>query len=356
MENRKKYQIGNVVLDSPLVLGPMAGVTDGPFRRICREYGAALVSTEMVSANAVKYGNKKTFELIDILPEEHPVSMQIFGPDPETMAEAIEKLAAFPYDILDINMGCPMPKIVNNREGSALMRDPERAEAIVRACVKISDRPVTVKMRAGFNEKEINAVELAKRCEQAGVAAIAVHGRTREQYYSGEADWDIIRRVKEAVSVPVIGNGDVTTPERAAAMMRETGCDMVMIARGARGNPWLFRDTLEYLNRTGGEDGAEAGTGSNEETAGPGQQEKNICRLPQNYASSRTMEEVYHLMLRHVEMQLKEKGTHIGLCQMRKHIAWYTAGFPDSAKVRAEINGAETEESLREILAAWAGC
>ena len=312
-ENMGTLEIGNVKLKNPLILGPMAGVTDRPFRRICKEQGAALVSDEMVSANAVKFGNKKTMELAAMGENERPSSLQLFGPDPETIAYAAEKLLAIPFDFLDINMGCPMPKIVNNGEGSALMRDPERAEAIVRACVRVSDRPVTVKMRAGFNERERNAVELAKRCEAAGAAAVAVHGRTREQYYSGEADWEIIRRVKESVSIPVIGNGDVTSREKAQQMMEETGCDFVMIARGARGNPWIF------------------GSGVKPE-------------IP----------EVRDLMLRHAKMEMEEYGNYLAICRMRKHIGWYTAGFPNSAAVRLKINNAVSYEELEEILGAWA--
>lgn len=313
-----------IELKSPLILGPMAGVTDRPFRELCREMGAGLVSMEMVSANAVKYGNRKTLEFIDIGEGEHPVSMQLFGPDPETFRIAIDALKDYPYDILDINMGCPMPKIVKNGEGSALMLNPALAEEIVRECVRASDRPVTVKMRAGFFEGERTAPELARRVEAAGASAVAVHGRTRDQYYTGKADWSIIREVKEAVSIPVIGNGDVTDGEKAAAMMRETGCDFVMIARGARGNPWIFREAAQAM-------------GSADSSA----------------VSRPSVREIYDMILRHTDMQIEAKGEHLGLCQMRKHIGWYTVGLPGSAALRAEVNAADSYEKLRGILDSW---
>jgi nifR3 family TIM-barrel protein len=289
----------------------MAGITDQPFRILCREMGAALVSMEMVSANALKYHNQKTKELIDISPAEHPVSLQLFGPDPETIAAAIGIISVYPYDILDINMGCPVPKIVKNGEGSALMRNPRLAADIVRAAVKESDRPVTVKIRRGFSENEVNAVEVARALEDAGAAAIAVHGRTREQYYSGKADWEIVRQVKEAVKIPVIGNGDVQSLEEAEARKRQSGCDAVMICRAARGNPWVF--------------------------AG---------RTP-------SKGELREMMLRHARMQMEAKGDALGVCQMRKHIAWYTAGYPDSAALRKRINEASSYEEVKEMIEAF---
>lgn len=316
-------KIGSLPINGRFVLGPMAGVTDQPFRILCMEQGAALVSMEMVSANAVLHGNKKTLAFINISENEHPISMQLFGPDADTCAYAAEKLNHEPYDILDLNMGCPMPKIVKNNEGSALMRDIPRAQQIVRALKNATDRPVTVKIRKGFNDEEVNAVEVAQALEDAGADAIAVHGRTREQYYSGEADWDIIRLVKEAVHIPIIGNGDVFRPEDAVAMMEQTGCDLVMIARGARGNPWIFRDCEHYV-RTG------------------------------EHLPKPSIEEAREVMLRHARMQLDEKGDHLGILQMRKHIAWYTTGYRNSAALRSRINLVKSFEELEQVLNEWA--
>ena len=243
----KTLTIGNVVMDNPLVLAPMAGVTDLPFRLLCKEQGAGLVCMEMVSAKAIYYNNKNTEALLEIDTREKPVSLQLFGSDPEIMAAMAHRIEDRPFDILDINMGCPVPKVVNNGEGSALLKNPEQVRKIVTAVVKAVEKPVTVKIRRGFDENNVNAVEIAKIIEDCGAAAVAVHGRTREQYYSGKADWDIIRQVKEAVAIPVIGNGDVTSPEAAVALMKQTGCDGIMIGRAVRGNPWLFSEILHYL-------------------------------------------------------------------------------------------------------------
>ena len=315
----KKLKIGNVELANPYILAPMAGVTDLPFRLLCKEQGAGLLCMEMISAKAIQYNNKNTRALLEIHPEEEPVSLQLFGSDPEVISEIAKRIEELPFAILDINMGCPVPKIVRNGEGSALMNQPKLVHEIVSKTVKAIRKPVTVKIRKGFNDESINAVEIAKIIEDAGAAAVAVHGRTREQYYSGKADWDIIRQVKEAVSIPVIGNGDVVSGESALAMMHETGCDGVMIGRGAQGNPWIFSELVEY-EKTG-----------------------VMPRRPDS-------EELKEMMLRHARLQIQYKGEYLGIREMRKHVSWYTTGFPNSAKLRGEINAVESYEELSKLL------
>ena len=311
--------IGDVKLENPYILAPMAGVTDLPFRLLCKEQGAGLLCMEMISAKALQYKNKNTKALLSIHPKEYPVSLQLFGSDADIISRMAQEIEELPFQILDINMGCPVPKVVKNGEGSALMNRPELVYEIVSKTVKAIKKPVTVKIRKGFDETSVNAPEIAKIIEQAGAAAIAVHGRTREQYYSGKADWDIIRQVKGAVSIPVIGNGDVFSGESALRMRRETGCDGVMIARGAQGNPWIFSELLEY-ERTG--------------------------RMPKRP----TPEEIRDMMLRHARMQIEFKGDYLGIREMRKHVAWYTKGLKGSARLRDEINKTESYEELSKLL------
>lgn len=314
-----KLKIGNVEIENNIILAPMAGVTDLPFRILCKEQGCGLMYTEMVSAKAVYYNNKNTKELLRILPEERPVSLQLFGSEPELMADMAKRLEDGPYDIFDINMGCPVPKVVNNHEGSALMKEPKLVWKIVNSMARAVDKPVTVKIRKGFDDSNINAVELAKIIEDAGGAAVAVHGRTREQYYSGKADWDIIRQVKNAVSIPIIGNGDIFCAEDAVKMLEYTGCDGVMIGRGAKGNPWIFSQISAYLN-----DG-------------------NITGKP-------AISELCEMILRHTDLQIKYKGEYTGIREMRKHIAWYTSGYPNSAMLRSKVNLAESREDIINLL------
>ena len=312
-------KIGNLNLDNRVFLSPMAGVTDLPFRLICKEQDCGMLYTEMVNAKALCYDDQNTKKMLKIEEEEHPVAIQIFGSDPEYMGGAAKILNSYPNEILDINMGCPAPKVVKNGDGSALLKNPELAAKVLKAVVGNSEKPVTLKIRKGWDDTCINAVEIAKIAESSGAAAIAVHGRTREQFYSGKADWDIIRQVKEAVHIPVIGNGDVTSAEKAAKMRKITGCDGVMIGRGVQGNPWIFRELAEY-DRTG-----------------------TIPPRP-------TQEEIRNMMLRHARMQLEFKGEYLGIREMRKHVAWYVKGMKGAAKFRAQINQIESYEELEELL------
>lgn len=312
-------KIGNVELPGRVILAPMAGVTDLPFRVLCTEQGAGMVCMEMVSAKAVFYNNKNTEELMKIDPSERCVSLQLFGSDPQIVSEMAKRIEERPFAVLDLNMGCPVPKVVNNHEGSALMKDPVLAGRLIEQTVKAIKKPVTVKIRKGFDDAHINAPEIARIAQESGAAAVAVHGRTREQYYSGTADWEIIRKVKEAVRIPVIGNGDVVDGASAKALMDETGCDAVMIGRAARGNPWIFHQINTYLE-----------TGVEEEKP--------------------DYETVKRMMLRHAAMLLKEKGEYTGIREMRKHISWYTTGYPHSAQIRRRVNEMETYGQLEEFL------
>ena len=305
--------------DFPIILAPMAGITDLPFRILCKEQGADVMVTEMISAKALFYGNKNTLPLMQTEEEEKPIGVQIFGSEPELMGEMAHKIEDKGFSYIDINMGCPVPKIVNNKEGSALMLNPELAGRIVKEVSKAVSLPVTVKFRKGFDADHINAPEFAQIMEENGAAAVAVHGRTRVQYYTGQADWDIIRDVKNAVSIPVIGNGDIFKGEDAVKMRDYTGCDGIMVARGAKGNPWIFRQILHYFE-----------TGEH---------------LPKPPAS-----EVAQMILRHARMMLEFKGEYIGIREIRKHAAWYTAGYPHGARLRVAINQVENYEQLETLL------
>lgn len=309
-------RIGKVTLENNVIAAPMAGVTDLPFRLLLKEQGVGLVCSEMVSAKAIYYNNKNTEALMQVNEKERPFSLQLFGSDPELMAEMVKKIEDRPYDIIDINMGCPVPKVVNNGEGSALMKNPMLAGRIIEAMAKATEKPVTVKIRKGFDDAHVNAVEMAHIAEESGAAAIAVHGRTREQYYHGKADWEIIRQVKETVHIPVIGNGDIDSPEAAKAIVEYTGCDGIMLGRGLQGNPWLVGQILYGKGKP-------------------------------------TIEEIVDMVLKHAQMQIEFSGEYLGIRQMRKHVAWYTTGYPGSAKLRGMVNQVESMEELTRLMEAY---
>lgn len=316
-------QIGNVTLSNNILLSPMAGVTDMAFRVLCKRQGCGLTYTEMVSAKGLYYNNENTEVLLEIAEEEKPAAVQVFGSEPEIVAMAAREAAARDAAIIDINMGCPTPKIVKNGDGSALMRNPKLVRNIIRSTVNSVNVPVTIKTRKGWDENSVNAVEIASIAAEEGAAAVAVHGRTREQFYSGDADWDIIKQVKRAVNIPVIGNGDVQTPQDAKRMLEETGCDGIMIGRGAQGNPWIFKRTIEYL--------------------------KSGKLLPEP-----SFEERIEMIICHMNMIIELKGETVGVKEMRKHAAWYLKGMPGAAKVRTEIykhtTASQIEKTLKEYL------
>ncbi|MCL2051463.1 MAG: tRNA dihydrouridine synthase DusB [Lachnospiraceae bacterium] len=323
MNYLNELKIGNVILPHNLILAPMAGVTDMPFRVLCAEQGAGLSCTEMISAKAILYGNKNTATLLEISPAEKFVSLQLFGSEPEIISQIAARIEEYPFDILDINMGCPVPKIVNNGEGSALMKNPRLAGEIIEKTVRAIKKPVTVKIRKGFSADSVNAVEIAHIAYESGAAAITVHGRTRSQFYTGKADWDIIAAVKNAVPIPVIGNGDIVDGESAQAMFLKTGCDGVMIGRALRGNPWIFRQIAAYLN------------------------DSSVIFKP-------TVAEIFAMIKKHTGLMIEHKGEYTALREMRKHVAWYTNGLSHSAELRRRVCEVESIGELEELLLIYA--
>ena len=319
-------KIGNIEVGF-LALGPMAGVTDMPFRILCKEQGADLIYTEMVSAKGIHYNNTNTKDMLIVDDRERPTALQLFGSEPEIMAETAKRIEERNFDIFDINMGCPVPKVVNNGEGSAMMKNVKLASEVVSAVVKAVKKPVTVKIRKGFSANDANAPEFARAMEEAGASAIAVHGRTREQYYSGKADWDIIAAVKQQVKIPVIGNGDIFTPEDVERMFKYTGCDAVMVARGARGNPWIFKNIKDFFK-------------TKKPTDGTGMPE--AAQIP----AKPGFDEVYTMIVRHLEMLTEFKGEWTAVREMRSHIAWYSEGFPYSANLRRNINLCQSKADI----------
>jgi tRNA-dihydrouridine synthase B len=308
-------KIGNVELENKVFLSPMAGVTDLPFRLICKEQNCGMLYTEMINAKALCYDDENTKKMLRIEEEEHPIAVQIFGSEPEYMGRATEIMNEYPNEILDINMGCPAPKVIRNGDGSALMKNPKLAEEVLKAVVKKSKKPVTLKIRKGWDDNTVNAVEIAKIAEACGISALAIHGRTREQYYSGKADWDIITEIKENISIPVIGNGDVFTIQDAINMLDKTNCDAIMIGRGAQGNPWIFKRINHYM-QTG-----------------------EILPEP-------TLDEKINTAIKHLGLAVQEHGEYIAVREMRKHVAWYLKGLKNSARVRDEVNKIESYEEV----------